>query len=152
MEQRTYDDTQRSEFVELASQIGIGRAIRELGYPNSYATGQAWCKARGVNPNRDTAYAQLKEWHTLYQVEDLLLVGDEIISVIQSMLINPDLSADEVKKLTEAYQKATNTRLLLEGKSTSITEHRETTEESEFEKALHEFYAQTDVDTQRVSE
>src|SRR5688572_10043064 len=123
---KEYDDKQRAEFVELAEQIGIGRAIRELGYP-SYPTAQSWCRARGVTPNKDSAYAQMKEWHTLYQVEDLLIVGDEMVSIIQEKMMNPELTPDEVKKLAESYQKVVNTRLLLEGKSTSITEKRETT-------------------------
>jgi hypothetical protein len=147
---KSYDDHQRAEFLELAQIIGIGRAIRELGYP-SYPTAQKWCMAAGIEPNVDTAFAQMKQWHTFYQVEDLLLVGDEIMSTIQSMLVSAD-NADDVKKLTEAYQKATNTRLLLEGKSTSITEKREVSaEDTEFEKALREFRSSTS-DTPRVNQ
>ena len=149
MQQKTYDDEQRSAFVELASQIGIGRAIRELGYP-TYPTAQAWCRARGVNPNVDTAFAQIKDWHTFYQLEDMLIVIDEGISVVQNMLLSVD-SADDAKKLAEAIQKLMNTRQMLEGKATNITEKRETQQDSEFEHALKEFYAATD-DTQRVNE
>src|SRR4051812_3130123 len=134
---KVYDDEQRAEFIQLAQQIGIGRAIRELGYP-TYPTAQSWMRAAGVKPNVDQAYAQMKEWHTFYQVEDLLIVGDEIVSTIQDMIAKAD-NADDVKKLTEAYQKAVNSRLVLEGKATSITEKREVSpEDSEFEKALRE--------------
>jgi hypothetical protein len=59
-------------------------------------------------------------------------------------------TADDAKKLSESLQKLVNTRLLLEGKSTSITEKREVSaEDTEFEKALREFRAS---DTPRVSE
>lgn len=136
----TYDDTQRATFVELAQQIGIGRAIRELGYP-SYPTAQSWCRAAGVEPNTDQAYAQMKEWHTYYQVEDLLIVIDEGISTAQQMLAKAE-TPDDLKRLAESIQKLTNTRLLLEGKATSIKENRDTSEDSEFNKALREFYAQ----------
>ena len=137
-----YTDEERSIFVELAAEIGIGRSIRELGYP-SYPTAQAWCRARGVTPNKDTAYAQMKEWHTFYQVEDLLIVGDEMISAIQDRIIDPNLTPDEVKKLSESYQKVVNTRLLLEGKATNINESRSVSkEDSEFEQALREFRGQ----------
>lgn len=139
----SYDDTQRAEFIELAQQIGIGRAIRELQYP-SYPTAQAWMRAAGVTPNVDDAYAQIKAWHTFYQVEDMLLVIDEGISAVQDLLMRVD-NADDAKKLSEAMQKLVNTRLLLEGKSTSITEKREVSaEDSEFEKALREFNASVD--------
>ena len=137
---KTYDDKQRAAFVELAQQIGIGRAIRELGYP-TYPTAQGWCRAAGVVPIKDSAYAQMKEWHTFYQVEDMLIVIDEGISVARDMMLTAQ-SPDDMKKLSEAIQKLSNTRLLLEGKSTSITEKREvSSEESEFEKALREFQA-----------
>lgn len=133
-----YDDQQRAEFIELAQQIGIGRAIRELGYP-TFPTGQAWMKAAGVSPNVDTAYQSMKQWHTFYQVEDLLVVIDEGIAAAQDLIAKAD-NADDLKKLSESVQKLTNTRLLLEGKSTSITEKRErTSEDSEFEQALREF-------------
>lgn len=135
---KQYDDQQRADFVELAQNIGIGRAIRELNYP-SYPTAQSWCRAAGVLPNVDTAYAQIKEWHTYYQVEDLLMVIDEGISVVQEMLVKAE-TPDDVKKLSESLQKLANTRLLLEGKSTSITEKREiSAEDREFEQALKEF-------------
>lgn len=133
-----YDDTQRAVFIELAQNIGIGRAIRELGYP-SYPTAQSWMRAAGVEPNVDTAYAQMKQWHTYYQVEDMLIVIDEGISAVQDLLMKVE-TADDAKKLSESLQKLVNTRLLLEGKSTSITEKREVSaEDTEFEKALREF-------------
>lgn len=127
MNQRTYDLQQRAEFVELAQNIGIGRAIRELGFP-SYPTAQSWMRAAGVEPNTDNAYAQMKQWHTFYQVEDMLIVIDEGISVAQDMLLRAE-TADDVKKLSEAIQKLANTRMLLEGKATNITEKRETTQQ-----------------------
>jgi hypothetical protein len=148
---KQYDYHQRAEFIELAQQIGIGRAIRELGYP-TYPTAQAWMRAAGVSPNKDTAYAQMKDWHTFYQVEDLLIVIDEGISAAQSLLVQVD-NADDMKKLSEALQKLANTRLLLEGKSTSITEKREkTAEDSEFEQALRDFNAQADKASPRGSD
>jgi hypothetical protein len=155
MNQKTYDDEQRALFVELAQQIGIGRAIRELGYP-TYPTAQAWVRAAGVEPNVDTAYAQIKQWHTFYQVEDMLIVIDEGISVAQDMLMKVE-TADDMKKLSEAIQKLANTRLLLEGKSTSISEKREVSSSDleiqaliEQQRALEE--AGTSLNTLRVNE
>ena len=138
---KQYDDKQRADFVELAQNIGIGRAIRELGYP-SYPTAQSWVRAAGVKPNVDNAYAQIKDWHTFYQVEDMLLVVDEGISLCQDMIIKAT-QPDDLKKLAESLQKLVNTRQVLEGKATSITEKREVSkEDSEFEKALRDFNAQ----------
>jgi predicted RND superfamily exporter protein len=100
-------------------------------------------RAAGVEPRVDTAYAQMKEWHTFYQVEDLLIVIDEGISAAQELITRCD-NADDLKKLSESVQKLANTRLLLEGKSTQITEKREVSkEDSEFEQALREFQSRT---------
>lgn len=138
-----YDDKQRAEFIELAQSIGIGRSIRELGYP-TFPTAQAWMRQAGVTPNKDTAFAAMKEWHTFYQVEDLLMVIDEGIAAAQDLIAKAD-NADDLKKLSESVQKLANTRLLLEGKSTSISEKREVSaEDSEFAQALREFNAQAD--------
>ena len=98
-------------------------------------------RAAGVKPNVDTAFQSMKEWHTFYQVEDMLMVIDEGIAVAQDLLTSVD-TADDVKKLSESLQKLVNTRLLLEGKSTSISEKREkSSEDNEFEQALREFRA-----------
>ena len=135
---KRYDDQQRAEFIELAQQIGIGRAIRELGYP-TYPTAQAWIQAAGVEPNIDSAYQAMKHWDKFYQAEELLVIVDEGINVVRGMLATAE-TADDAKKLSEALQKLTNTRLLLEGKSTSITENRAVaSEDSELAQALREF-------------
>ena len=85
-------------------------------------------KARGIEPNVDTAMQQMKQWHTFYQVEDMLMAIDNGMSVVEELYATVQ-TADEAKKLAEALQKLANTRLLLEGKSTSISEKRETTQQ-----------------------
>lgn len=124
---KSYTDEQKADFCSLAQEIGIGRAIRELGYP-SYPAAAAWMKARGIEPNVDTAMQQMKQWHTFYQVEDMLMAIDNGMSVVEELYATVQ-TADEAKKLAEALQKLANTRLLLEGKSTSISEKRETTQQ-----------------------
>jgi hypothetical protein len=124
---KDYDDEQRSTFCEMATEIGIGRSIRELGYP-TYPTAIGWMKARGVVPNIDKVMQQAKIWHQFYQVEDLLEQVDTALAVVQELVMTCT-NADDAKKLSEAMQKLVNTRLLLEGKSTSINEKRETTQQ-----------------------
>ena len=127
MAEISYTDEQQAAFCSLAQEIGIGRAIRELGYPKSHASGIKWLNARGLKPNLDKIMQQTKLWHTFYDTQDLLEQIDEAMAVCQEMVSKVN-SADDMKKLAEAMQKLVNTRLLLEGKSTQISEKRETTQ------------------------
>ena len=119
-----YDETQKAEFCTLAQEVGIGRSIRELGYPKSYATAIRWMDQRGIKPNLDKVMQKAKMWHTFYEMEDLLEQVDTAMAVTQEILVNAE-TPDDVKKCAEALQKLVNTRLLLEGKATSISEKRE---------------------------
>lgn len=124
--QKRYTDEQQAEFCELAQSIGVGRAIRELGYP-TFPTAYAWLDKRGIEPKHDDIMANARKFHRMYQTEDLIQTIDDGLSVIEEMYSNVQ-TADEVKKLAEATQKLVNARLLLEGKANSITEKRETTQ------------------------
>jgi len=118
---KEYTDTQKNEFVALAQEIGIGRAIKQLGYP-SWPTGRDWCEARGVKPSVDTLMAEVKRFHTFYETSDALIVAEEGIAEVQQKLLAGNLDADELKKVSEAYQKFVNSWLALQGKATTITE------------------------------
>jgi hypothetical protein len=120
-----YTEEQQAEFCALAQTIGIGRAIRELGYP-TYPSGVKWMNARGIKPNVDQLMQQAKLYHVFYEVDDLLEQVDTALAVAQELMMNVK-DADDMKKLAEAIQKLVNTRLLLEGKATTINEKRETT-------------------------
>lgn len=128
MTYQEYSDQQQAEFCEMAQERGIGRTMRELGFPKSYATAIKWMKSRGIKPNVDRAMQAAKEWHVFYEIEDLMEQIDTSLAVVQEMVITAT-TADEAKKLAEATQKLVNTRLLLEGKATSISENRKTTQQ-----------------------
>ena len=127
MASKTYSDEQQAEFCSLAQEIGIGRAIRELGYP-SYPAAVKWMKARGIKPNVDQIMQEAKKWHVFYQTEDMLIMIDNGMAVIEE-LFSVASDADEVKKLAESIQKLVNARLILEGKANSISEKREVTQQ-----------------------
>lgn len=120
----TYTDEQRADFLELASEIGITRAMRELGFPKHWATGKSWADAAGISLPLDEIKAQAKAHHDWYETEDMLLVAQEGIKRTHEVLVNSDLSPDEHKKMSEAFQKYANTWLLLHGKANSINETR----------------------------
>lgn len=123
---KRYTDEEQATFCELAQEIGVGRAIRELGYP-SFPMAYAWLDKRGIEPKADDIMAKARKFQRFYQTEDLLRTIDDAIAVTEEMYATVQ-TADEAKKLAEAVQKLMNTRLLLEGKANAITEKRETTQ------------------------
>ena len=119
-----YSDEQRAVFLELASEIGITRAMRQLGYPAGWTTAQSWTKAAGIEVPLDEIKAQAKSHHDWYQTEDMLLVAQEGVMRTHLTLQREDLTPDEHKKMAEAFQKYANTWLLLQGKANNINENR----------------------------
>jgi hypothetical protein len=122
-----YTDKQRADFLELALEVGITRARRQLGYPHSWVSGKRWADAAGIELPLDEIKAQAAAHNDWYTTEELLVVVQEGLRRAQEALENNgDLDPDQQKKLAEAVQKYTNTWLLLQGKANSISERRET--------------------------
>lgn len=121
---KSYSNKQIGEFLEVAGEIGITRAMRQLGYPGSWGTAQRWCQAAGIEVPLDEIKAQAKSHHDWYQTEEMLLVAQEGIMRTHLTLQREDLTPDEHKKMAEAFQKYANTWLLLQGKANSINETR----------------------------
>lgn len=119
-----YTDEEKAVFLEVAVEIGITRAIRQLKYPTSWGTAQRWVAAAGIEVPLDEIKAQAAAHHDWYKTEDVLLVAQEGILRVHLELQTADLTADEHKKMSEAYQKYVNTWLLLQGKANNINETR----------------------------
>jgi hypothetical protein len=121
---KSYSDEEMDIFIQEAQDVGIGRAQRNLGYPNSWATAHRWITARGIKIDVDSLKARSKSFNEWYETEELLLVAQAGMDRIHESLHESVLTPDEIKKLAEAYQKYANTWMLLKGKSTNINEHR----------------------------
>jgi hypothetical protein len=122
-----YTDQQINDFLELAQEVGITRAKRELGFPKSWATAQMWAKNRNVTVAVDEIMAKTREAGIRYEAEDVVTVAQEGMQrVYQELMNNPDLAADDQKKLAEALQKHYNVWAAAQGKATNITESRQT--------------------------
>lgn len=122
----TYSDEQINGFLELAQEVGITRAKRELGYPNSWGTAKRWADLRGVEVNVDEIRqkaAVSREW---YKTEEVLTVAQEGMQrVYQELVENSSLTPDDQKKLAEALQKHFNVWSAAQGKAQTITETRD---------------------------
>lgn len=120
-----YTNEERAAFLELAAEIGITRAKRELKYPASWGTAQRWVQAAGIEVPLDEIKAQAAAHYDWYKAEEALVAAEEgIRRAYETLTTAENLTADEQKKLAEAVQKHTNTWLLLQGKANSITEQR----------------------------
>lgn len=146
-----YTDQQINEFLELAQEIGIGRAKRKLKYPGSWATAQRWAEMRGVEVDVDTIMQRRKLKGLHMQTDDLLLVAEEGISRVAEELDNTFLDPDGHKKLSEAFQKYVNSWRLLQEKATSIANTYERTQQDlEIEELIRQHeHSQSAADNKR---
>ena len=121
----TYTDEEINNFLELAQEIGIGRSIRELGYPKSWSTAQRWAKLRGIEVAVDELKAKAKEFHDWYTTEEVLLVAQAGMErIAEELSLNNTLSADDMKKLGDAFTKHYQVWANVQGKATNISESR----------------------------
>lgn len=124
---KTYTDEQINEFLDVAQEIGIGRAMRRLGFPASWSTAQRWAEARGIEVAVDELKQRSKAFHEWYETEEVLVVAQEGMNRIYEQYVgNDNLTADEQKKLAEAFQKVYNVWANAQGKATNISESRQT--------------------------
>lgn len=122
-----YTDEDINNFLELAQEVGITRAKRELGYPNSWSTAQRWAKVRGVEVAADEVMSKAANTREWYKAEEVMTVAQEGFNrVWEELTTNNTLSPDDQKKLAEALQKHYNVWAAAQGKATSITENRST--------------------------
>lgn len=121
-----YSDEMINDFLEIAQEVGITRAKRELGYPKSWSTAQRWAKLRGVEVNVDEVMQKAADAREWYKTEEVIIVAQEGFNRVYEELVNNDsLTADEQKKLAEALQKHYNVWASAQGKATQITETRD---------------------------
>lgn len=124
---KTYTDTEINEFLELAQEVGITKAKRELGYPNSWATAQRWAKVRNVEIPVDEIMAKAAGTREWYKAEEVMTVAQEGFNRVYDELVNnSSLMPDDQKKLAEALQKHYNVWASAQGKAQVITESRTT--------------------------
>jgi len=120
-----YSDAQREAFCSLAADKGIAPAIRELGYP-SFPTAQKWLRARGIKVSIDSLMAQVRQYHILYSVEDMLTVVESgVARAMETYQNNPALSPNDQQRTASAVQKLITTWQTLNGRASQITENRE---------------------------
>ena len=120
-----FNEEQISEFIECANEMGIGPAMRYLGYPKSYHTAKKFYVQRNLDmPTSNTLAAMTKNLDIFYKDNEKILAAQAVIDRSVEKLYEDDLLAEDINKLSNAIHKAIQTINLIEGKSTNINENR----------------------------
>ena len=120
-----FTDEQITEFIETANEMGIGPAMRTLGYPKSYHTAKKFYMQRNVDmPTANTLAVMSKQLDIFYTDKEKVLAAQAVIDRTVEALYEDDLVSDDIAKLSNALHKAIQTINLIEGKSTNINENR----------------------------
>lgn len=120
-----FTEEQKTEFIEMAQETGIGPAIRNLGFPKSYHTAKKWFNERNIDlPNADTLAQMARNIGIFYSDKEKILAAQAVLDRCMESLMEDTLDADQLNKLSNAVHKAIQTINLVEGKSTAISETR----------------------------
>lgn len=120
-----FTDEQITEFIETANEMGIGPAMRYLGYPKSYHTAKKFYVQRNVDmPTANTLAVMAKDLAIFYTDKEKVLAAQAVIDRTVEALYEDTLVSDDISKLSNALHKAIQTINLIEGKSTNINENR----------------------------
>ena len=120
-----FNEEQISEFIECANEMGIGPAMRYLGYPKSYHTAKKFYMQRNLDmPTANTLAVMTKQLDVFYKDNEKILAAQAVIDRSVEKLYEDDLLAEDINKLSNAIHKAIQTINLIEGKSTNINENR----------------------------
>ena len=121
----TFTEEQISEFIEMANEMGIGPAMRTLGYPKSYHTAKKFYVQRNIDmPTANTLAVMAKDLAIFYNDREKVLAAQAVLDRSIEKLYEEDLLAEDINKLSTAIHKAIQTINLIEGKSTNINENR----------------------------
>jgi hypothetical protein len=120
-----FTEEQVSEFIEMANEMGIGPAMRTLGYPKSYHTAKRFYLQRNIDmPTANSLAVMAKDLAIFYNDKEKVLAAQAVLDRSIEKLYEEDLLAEDINKLSTAIHKAIQTINLIEGKSTNINENR----------------------------
>jgi hypothetical protein len=121
-----YTEEQITDFIAIAQEMGLGPAIRTVGYPGSYHTAKKWFEQRNIDlPTVDTLAKMAVDLRVFYSEKEKLIAAQAVLDRCVESLMEETLDPDQLNKLANAVHKAIQTINLIEGKSTAINENRQ---------------------------
>ena len=120
-----YDEEMITNFITHAQEMGIGPAMRYLGYPASYHTAKKFFTERNIEtPTANSLAVMAKNLDIFYTDKEKILAAQAVIDRSVEALYQDTLTSDDINKLSNSLHKAIQTINLIEGKSTNISENR----------------------------
>ena len=120
-----FTEEQITEYIANAQEMGIGQAMRYMGYPKSYHTAKKWFVERNIDlPTLDTLAKMAGDMGVFYSDKEKIIAAQAVLDRCMEALMQDSLDADQLNKLATAVHKAIQTINLIEGKSTIINEQR----------------------------
>ncbi|MFI9490496.1 hypothetical protein ACIG8K_02810 [Streptomyces halstedii] len=117
-----YTNEEKRAYLDIASEVGHPKAMRTLGYPSSWNTANGWARDFGVSIALDELKARAAAHRDWYgddeHMEALQVAIDRAMDFLDK---NPDLTADEYKKVMDGLTKAIDKQRVIQGKTTSRT-------------------------------
>lgn len=121
---QTYTEQEKLNFLELAKEVGIARARRELGYP-SFTAAKNWAIEFNVELPLNELSQYANDMKQLYGNEEKLYAGQlGLDRIVERLSSKDELAGDELKKLAEAYKTTLTGMNLVENKAMNINENR----------------------------
>lgn len=123
-----YNEAERRAFAELAGDVGLSAARRELGYPSSWSTGKRWCEEFGIEVELDELKSKAASFATWYKDSELLIAQQDLIARARDLMDSKTLSPTELEKLGQTIKRATEMIRVIDGKANVYTAKEDTTE------------------------
>lgn len=122
MGRKEYTEQDQLDFIETAKEMGIGPAMRSLGYPHSHHTAHKWFVSRNLDlPSVNSLMQEAANLGAFYKDRDLQIAAQKVLDrIVEAAMSDPNLTPEEINKLANALHKAIQTINLIQGKSTSI--------------------------------
>lgn len=121
---KTYTEEEKLEFLELAKEVGVARAIRELNYP-SFTMAKKWAIQYNVELPLNALSQYANDMKKMYGNEEKLFAGQlGLDRVVERLSNEEELAGDELKKIADAYKTLLVGMNLVENKAMNISENR----------------------------
>ncbi|MDJ0395913.1 hypothetical protein QMK17_21575 [Rhodococcus sp. G-MC3] len=134
-----YNEDERRAYAELAGDIGIRPAMRELGYPSSWASGRAWCTEFGIEVELDELKSKAAQYNAFYNDSEQIIAFQDLIADARAKQLDPDTTAADLERLAKVIKLSVDGIRLIQGKATVNAPAKANTTDEDAEKIYLDF-------------
>lgn len=150
MGNESYSDEKKDIFVNRAAEVGVDKAMKELGYP-TYNTAMKWCKNKGIQPPAEPALSLAGSVQKAQRIDrsmkEILLNLKEHYDVqVQQAVLDQD--SISLKRLTEGMKILNETLKSVYGEADAAVE-KASSIDSSFMELVKEMNAKSPIDKEQ---